>query len=267
MEEVNDKVKKVKKPPTSGSINISDAEVIEEVKNNTKNESEDHGLDTEYVKNLKDQKTVDLSEAGKSKSSEKVVIDFMNEEHIKNFTSSESKKSDENEVNTNSQFDGKSVEDLRSEIKKAEDDSKKNFTAKDFEDIAKFIIFLIDTGLSSALKWWSKDTSDAAYSLPEKKKDMLVYQLTLILTKYQAKFSVEFMFILTILIVYAPAFMKAKNRRKEVFYNKVEQNEVYQNNNKESDSINNIVKSAEKVANDNPVNTGAKRKRGNPGKA
>lgn len=267
MEEVNDKVKKVKKPPTSGSINISDAEVIEEVKNNTKNESEDHGLDTEYVKNLKDQKTVDLSEAGKSKSSEKVVIDFMNEEHIKNFTSSESKKSDENEVNTSSQFDGKSVEDLRAEIKKAEDDSKKNFTAKDFEDIAKFIIFLIDTGLSSVLKWWSKDTSDAAYSLPEKKKDMLVYQLTLILTKYQAKFSVEFMFILTILIVYAPAFMKAKNRRKEIFYNKVEQNEVHQNNNKESDLINNIVKSAEKVANDNTVNTGVKRKRGNPGKA
>ena len=269
MSEVNDKAKKVKKPPTSGSIDISEATIIEE-SGESKTEQTSSSVDTEYVKNLKDQKTVDLGDNGKNKSSEKVTIDFMNEDHIKNFTSGETKKAAENDINAGSQFEGKSVDDLKADIKKAEDDSKKNFTAKDFEDIARFIIFLIDTGLSSGLKWWAKDTSDAAYSLPEKKKEMLVYQLTLILTKYQAKFSIEFMFILTILIVYAPAFMKAKSRRKELKNPQVVTEQVYSNPVVASAVASTVVENAANVVNESPVNTGAvkpKRKRGNPGKA
>ena len=98
---------------------------------------------------------------------------------------------------------------------------------------------------------------------------MLVYQLTLILTKYQAKFSVEFMFILTILIVYAPAFMKARTRRKELKTPQVV-TEVYNNPVVASAVASTVVENAQNVVNENPVNTGAvkpKRKRGNPGKA
>jgi hypothetical protein len=254
----------IKKPPLKidKKINISDAVIVESKPVDKKTDNED--IDSEYVKNLQDQKTVDLSESGKKQAGEKVTIDFMNQDHISSFTAGETKKADENIGNSNSQFKDKSVEDLKAEIKKAEEDSTKNFTAKDFEDIARFMIFLIDTGLSSGLKWWSKDTSEAAYSLPEKKKEMLVYQLTLILTKYQAKFSIEFMFFLTIVIVYAPAFVKAKNNRK------VNLNDVEAKLNSEESQV---FENAESVVTDKdkgqskPVTPRNKRKPGNPGKA
>ena len=257
-------VKTVKKPPTSSKIiNISDAEIVSEVKTTQEEVKKPDTEELDYAKNLKEQKTVDLGEVGKKSASEKVTIDFMNADHLSSLTSGETKKADETLDNKGSQFDGKSVDDLKADIKKAEEESTKNFTAKDFEDIAKFIVFLIDTGLSSALKWWSKDTSDTAYSLPEKKKDMLVYQLTLILTKYQAKFSIEFMFLLTILIVYAPAFVKAKNRRKDTV--------AKENNVGDSFDVTNYSKSesiiddAESALN-KEKKTDGKRKRGNPGK-
>lgn len=274
---MSEEVKKAKVPPHKGKINISEAQIVEPVVNNesnTGNENIDKNESEDYVKNLNDQKVVDLGDAGKNKTNEKVVIDFMNEDHIKGFTSAETKKAEEN-IDDKSQFKDKSAEDLKKEIKAAEDASAKNFTAKDFEDIARFIIFLIDTGISSGLKWWSGDTSDSAYSLPEKKKEMLVYQLTLILTKYQAKFSVEFMFILTILIVYAPAFVKAKNRRKELKTPKpVEQQfSTFQNTTKQPEQSSEvkvekkeevIIQNVEEIVN---PNIGPKRKKGRPSKA
>lgn len=264
MSEESGKVVKQKKPPVSGKIDISDAVVLEEKdsKETKKEGSETIDSTDSYTKNLKDQKVVDLGETGKKQVGEKTTIDFMSEEHINSFTASNSKKSEENTEDTKSKFDGKSVEDLQKEIKEAEKDSSKNFTAKDFEDIARFLIFLIDTGISSGLKWWGKDTSDTAYSLPEKKKEMLVYQLTLILTKYQAKFSIEFMFIATILLVYAPAFMKAKRRRTELKNQPIVTKDVSHVVVKENENVNN-----EEVKTTTEVNTGPKRKRGNPGKA
>lgn len=257
-------IKAGKKPPISTKvINIAEAEIISESKIIQEEVKKPNVEELDYAKNLKEQKTVDLGEVGKKSASEKVTIDFMNAEHLSSLTSGETKKADETLDNKGSAFDGKSVDDLKADIKKAEEDSTKNFTAKDFEDIAKFIVFLIDTGLSSALKWWSKDTSDAAYSLPEKKKDMLVYQLTLILTKYQAKFSIEFMFLLTILIVYAPAFVKAKNRRKDTA--------AKENNTGDSFDISNYSK-GESIIDDaasalNKEKKVDRRRRGNPGKA
>lgn len=272
---MSEEVKKVKVPPHKGKIDISEAEVIVETQQQQGNENQSGELNEDYIKNLKDQKTVDLGEAGKNKTQEKVVIDFMNEDHIKSFTSAETKKAEETQGDEKSQFKDKSVEDLKKEIKAAEDASAKNFTAKDFEDIARFIIFLIDTGISSGLKWWSGDTSDSAYSLPEKKKEMLVYQLTLILTKYQAKFSVEFMFVLTILIVYAPAFVKAKNKRKELKTPKVQETVVstvsqYQPpveqvvNTEPGKKEETIIHNVETIVN---PNLGPKRKKGRPAKS
>jgi len=264
---MDETVQKVKRPPVAKKIDISDATIIEESANSNDSTISDKkpiDVDNEYVKNLQNQETIDLGEAGKKQAGEKVVIDFMNEEHINSFTAGTTKKAEENDISSNSNFQNKSVDDLKAEIKKAEDESTKNFTAKDFEDIARFMIFLIDTGLSSGLKWWSGDSSDAAYSLPEKKKEMLVYQLTLILTKYQAKFSIEFMFILTILIVYAPAFIKAKNKKKEIKALSEQSNEEYQVqllNNLKSEKI--VENASESIKMPNIP----KRKRGNPGKA
>ena len=45
---------------------------------------------------------------------------------------------------------------------------------------------------------------------------MLEYQLALILVKYQSKFSIEFMFLISLVICYAVPFTKARSRRKEM---------------------------------------------------
>ncbi len=260
-------IKKVKTPPRSSKINIQDATIIDEKKNDAKTNKET--VDSSYVNNLQDQQTVNLGDVKNKKEDTKVVIDFMNQEHINQFTAAETKKVEDKK--TESSFEGKSVEDLKADIKKAEEDSTKNFTAKDFEDIARFIIFLIDTGISSGLKWWSGDTSDVAYSLAEKKKETLVYQLTLILVKYQAKFSIEFMFLLSIIFLYAGSFVKAKAKKKEIKEMKLAAttedltfNEQAQNFNAEE-----IYKKAQEngiVAN-TPGPKKPIRKRGNPGKA
>jgi len=258
--------KKTKRPPSnlksSKKINIEEAIIITDKTDEKDNidlkiKNKD---DKSYIENITDTKTIDLGEAGKKQSSEKVTIDFMNEDHIKDFTGSQTKKSEENvEKEDSSKI---SSEDFQKEIKQAEDDSTKNFTKKDFEDIAKFLIFLIDTGISSAMKWWSKDTSDAAYSLPNEKKKMLEYQLTIILAKYQAKFSIEFIFLLTICIVYAPAFIKAKSRRKDL------KTEATAKINEQIENINNNATTVETTETKTEiVENKTKRKRGNPGKA
>lgn len=265
---MSESIPKVKKPPMAGKLDISDAKIISETKvDNETTSTKEETVDSSYVKNLQDQETVTLNDKSKGKVEEKVVIDFMNEDHIRSFTAGETKKADVESDETKSNFEGKSVDDLKADIKRAEEESTKNFTAKDFEDIARFIIFLIDTGLSSGLKWWSGDSSDAAYSLPEKKKEMLVYQLTLILTKYQAKFSIEFMFVLTILIVYAPAFVKAKNKRKELKtpeHPGIQTFEEYQNEGK-TEKASAAAEGVVAPLTQNLIKP--KRRRGNPGKA
>lgn len=96
-------------------------------------------------------------------------------------------------------------------LKKKADD----ITPEDFYDIAEFIMSLIDATAASALKWWAKDSADSPYSLPEKKKNKLTKQLAKILIKYNAKFSIEFMFLIGLCIMYIPAFRLARKTRKE----------------------------------------------------
>lgn len=250
---------KIKTPPNSKKINIDDAIVIEE-KNNKKDNNDDKINDESYLKNLNNQETVNLSESNKKDVTENVTIDFLNEEHIKNFTSSQTKEAEEVKE---SKFENKTTEELQNEIKKNEDDFSKKLTPKDLEEVAKFIIFLIDASLSSLMKWWSKDTSDTAYSLSKSKLDNLTYQLTLILVKYQTKFKIEFMFLISIVFLYAPAFIKAHENRK-VNKNK-NSNEVYDNN---ETATNNDTLFTDLVNKDvkKQTNTGVKRGKGNPGK-
>jgi hypothetical protein len=124
--------------------------------------------------------------------------------------------------------------------------------------------------MSSALKWWSKDTSESAYSLPEKKKSMLSYQLSLILMKYQAKFSIEFMFFLTMVVVYIPAVMLAKKRKKEIAEYVAQpvvlvKTEQVKTNGSETIVTPPPVNKTEEIK--KPINTGVKRKPGAQPKA
>ena len=90
------------------------------------------------------------------------------------------------------------------------------FTKDDMQDFAEVFMDILDMGISTALKFYSKDSSTTAYELGADKKRRLVRQLTNLFMKYQMKFSLEFMFVVTLLICYSVPIAKAKKIRKEI---------------------------------------------------
>lgn len=173
---------------------------------------EEHEEELEENKEEHFTKTVKQSDI-KEDINEEHEIDFLNEEHVSNFTSSKTKES-ENKKEENP-WKGKTMEEAQAQISEAEAEASK-IDPETLYDIAEFIIFLIDASLSAAFKWWAKDTSDSAYSLSATKQKKLTKQLAAILIKYQAKFSIEFMFLVSIIILYMPAFWIAHSKRKEL---------------------------------------------------
>jgi hypothetical protein len=202
---------------------VDDATILSEEKASDKVDNKPDDLDFDKLEKEKIEgkskevksETIDLKQK-QTETSEKVKVDFMSDNSYDDILKMKSKKAESNETNTESQFGNKSQEELREEIKQAEIDSKNNFSAKDMEDIAKVIVMMFDTGISTGLRMWSKDTSDTAYSITADKRKMLEYQLSLILVKYQSKFSIEFMFLVSLVICYMVPFTKARERRREL---------------------------------------------------
>lgn len=165
-----------------------------------------------YIDNLIDKKVVLNSEVNKVDPEATTEIDFTKEDYVNKITASKTKQS------TNSTaddwFKNKSTDQIQQQLKEEEEKSK-NIDPGTFVEIARFIIFLIDASAAAFFKWWSGDTSDSQYSLSKPKQEQLVRQLATILIKYQAKFSIEFMFLISVLILYIPAFTLAKGNRKD----------------------------------------------------
>lgn len=144
-----------------------------------------------------------------------VKVNFMNNNFMEDFISKETEdsKKKENDIKKEDLKDKSGTKQTNDTI--APDLSSGNdFSKDDFADFAEVFMDIIDMGLSTALRFWSKDTSTTAYEVPSDKKRRLVRQLTNLFMKYQAKFSLEFMFIITLLICYSVPFQKAQERRK-----------------------------------------------------
>ena len=106
------------------------------------------------------------------------------------------------------------VEEIRDQIKKDEEKLGSEYSAADFQNIAEVIIEVIDAIGANIFKAWAGDTTDRPYQLPNDKKKLLSKQLAGILIKYQAKFPLEAMFLITLVGVYYGSFMKAKAYKK-----------------------------------------------------
>ncbi len=145
-------------------------------------------------------------------TSEKATVNFLKNDFIKDEVTKKTAKAKEPDDEPSTE----TVSSIQEKIKKEEDESEDEFTPEDFELFAEIIIDIIDIGFTSGLRWYAKDKSDTTYTITEKKKNTLVKQLTRILIKYQQKFSIEFMFIITILMVYATPFREARKHRKQV---------------------------------------------------
>lgn len=146
-----------------------------------------------------------------------VDIDFQTEDLASEYVKKETKQSSDSKSSIDPNTP---VDKLQDDIKSYEQNKSGKLEYKDFVRFAEFIITLIDTTVSTALNWWAKDTSINAYSLPSQNRKLLIEQLALILAKYQSKFSIEFMFLMGLFVLYAPAAISANKRKKEIAISK-----------------------------------------------
>lgn len=151
---------------------------------------------------------------------ESIQIDFMSDSFSKDHAGKKTKEKIE-EPKSSIPDDAK-VSDIRDQIKKSEADrSGDKFTFKDIHQIATFLINAFDGGIAILLNFLAKDTAVSAYSLPVETKRQLSEQLALILVKYQVKFKIEFMFLITLILAYMGPVGGAMKKRKKSLEPKV----------------------------------------------
>ena len=167
--------------------------------------------DIEPLKELKQEIDIGTKE---EQTPEKKTVSFKSHDFLKNEVKKQTAKAPEAEKE--SAEPKETVESVQAKIKEVDNDTSEQFSLEDFELFAEIIIDVVTVFMTTALRWYAKDDSDAAYEIPVKKQKMLVKQLARLLVKYQAKFSLEFMFILTLVLVYATPFNKARTHRKAV---------------------------------------------------
>lgn len=196
---------------TRKKIDISGAGLKEEKKPKENEEEIEEEEEVEEEEEIESEK-IKFSETKKPEEEEEYEVNFNSEEDISKFTSGKTKESQNIKEKG---FENQTIEDIEKEISDAEKKANE-IDPETFYDVADFIITLVDGSIASGLKWWTKDSSDSAYSLPKPKKDKLTKQLAKILIKYNAKFSIELMFIIGLIIMYIPAFRLARSRKKEI---------------------------------------------------
>jgi len=146
------------------------------------------------------------------KESSKFTVNFMNEKVVDDLISRQTKKSEA--TSEKPDYTDLTVDQLKEKIKKEEASKSNSMTVSDFADIAKFLISMYDSLLSMICRAIAGDNTEAPYTLNKSKKDMLQEQLTMILCKYQQKFKIEFLFLMTLCIVSATPVMAARSMRK-----------------------------------------------------
>lgn len=162
----------------------------------------------------KKEKIIDLKQSMQPEKT--ATMDFDNDDHLDSEIKSTTQDAGKNDRQKDPNRKSISLDQAKEQIRDIESNSDKRFTYDEFEEFASFLLDLIDTGISSGLRWYAQDSSITAYEMPKKKIDSLKKNLTLILVKYQAKFSLEFMFVITLILAYSVPFMKARQMRKEV---------------------------------------------------
>jgi hypothetical protein len=155
---------------------------------------------------------VDAKNSGVEEDSN-VKVNFMSNNYMEDLISKKTEqgkgKEDTSKPKEKTEPGAKQTNDILSNSSTGND-----FSKDDFGDFAEVFMDIIDMGISTALRFWGKDTSTTAYELQADKKRRIVRQLTNLFMKYQAKFSLEFMLVITLIICYSVPFQKAQERRK-----------------------------------------------------
>lgn len=143
-----------------------------------------------------------------------LVIDYMKE----SFSDKEaSKRTKENtdKPTPNAAFE-KDVKEIKEEISRSEESRSKTMSGEGILKIATFIVNAFSGGLGVLLNFIARDNRVGVYTLPVETKRELSEQLALVLIKYQVKFKIEFLFLLTLIIAYIGPVGGAIKHRKQV---------------------------------------------------
>jgi hypothetical protein len=142
-------------------------------------------------------------------------VDFMNDDYMENLLRGKTKQSEEKIEGKETPYEDKKNE-TKSTLSSDPPTADLAFSEQDMYDFAEVFMDIIDMGISTALKFYSKDTSITAYELEANKKKRLIRQLSKILMKHQIKFPLEAMFIVTLIICYSVPIAKARKTRREI---------------------------------------------------
>lgn len=141
---------------------------------------------------------------------ETVPVDFQSEDIAQQFAGAHTKPSDDGpKIDPN-----KSADDIAKELNDYEASKTAKLKYQDLQKFAEWIINLLDTTVASILKWVARDSSLTAYQMPKQSKEMLIEQLAILLSRYQSKFRVEFVFFMGLLLVWGPPTYAAIQSRK-----------------------------------------------------
>lgn len=116
---------------------------------------------------------------------------------------------------TSTEQQGETVSGLRDKIAGYEKDNSKAMTPEMSEQIASFIVNLFDGITSRVLAFFAGDSSVSTYSQPVSEKKKLSEQLSLIMIKFNMSVKIEYVFLMTIIMMYAPAVLKVIDIRRQ----------------------------------------------------
>ena len=154
----------------------------------------------------------------KKQTDDKATMSIKDSDFVKNFIQEPTKTSDV--PSSSLPKSNETVEDIRARLASEEKEEVSKMKPEDFEDMADFIIDILDMSLIFLVRWYSQDISDAEYKVPEEKLKKLKKHLANLLMRMGKKFPLGMLFILGLLAAYATPIRKAHEHRKKVMAEK-----------------------------------------------
>lgn len=149
------------------------------------------------------------------KDDDSVMVDYMSESFSDKEASKRTKENTDESI-PNKTFD-KPIDEIKKEVGEAEAKrSQGSMSGQEILRIATFMVNAFNGGIGILLNFIARDNRVSVYTLPAETKRELSEQLALILIKYQVKFKIEFMFLLTIIIAYIGPVGGALKHRKQI---------------------------------------------------
>ena len=193
IQKLEEKKKKmeIKKPPPK--IEKKEVEQIQEVEPEKKEPNVNDLIDTLKIP----------TESAKGSEPQKTIVEEL----------TDSGMDDDMMDSLNDKLDGDEDDDFQGHIRTGEIDDDELFD--DYGLIAEMGVEVIDTIACLGCQYLAGESNEEKYSVSDYKKSKIKKPLIKLLRKRQTKITPELAFIVIVLIVYTPMFLKAYNERKK----------------------------------------------------